>query len=83
MKGPPPDLKGKIPFTPYSGFTPGTLVFMQFEKVGRGLLREAFWSKGEYRDKIYQCMMSTQELIGIHNDSAHEELVEVYSIPCK
>ena len=25
-----------------------------------------------YRDKIYQCMTSTQELVGIHNDSAHK-----------
>ena len=25
-----------------------------------------------YRDNIYQCMMSTQELVGIHNDSAHK-----------
>ena len=25
-----------------------------------------------YRDKICQCMMSTQQLVGIHNDSAHK-----------
>ena len=28
--GTPPDLKGKHPFTPYSGFTPGTLVFTHY-----------------------------------------------------
>ena len=32
-----------------------------------------------YHDKIYQCMRSTQELIGIHKDSAYEELVEIYN----
>ena len=32
-----------------------------------------------YRDKIFQCMTSTKELIGIHNDSAHKELVEIYN----
>ena len=26
----------------------------------------------QYRDKIYQCMMSTQELVGIQNDAAHK-----------
>ena len=25
-----------------------------------------------YCDKIYKCMMSTQELVGIHNNSAHK-----------
>ena len=25
-----------------------------------------------YRDKIYQRITSTQELVGIHNDSAHK-----------
>ena len=35
-----------------------------------------------YPDKIYQCMTSTQELIGIHNDSAHEQLVEIYVMNC-
>ena len=30
VKGPPPDLKGKIPFTPYSGFTLGTPVFTHY-----------------------------------------------------
>ena len=29
-KGPAPDLKGKTPFTPHSGFTPGTLVFTHY-----------------------------------------------------
>ena len=28
--GPPPDLKGKNPFTPYSGFTLGTSVFTHY-----------------------------------------------------
>ena len=30
VKGSPPDLKGKTPFTPYSGFTSGTLVFTHY-----------------------------------------------------
>ena len=30
VKGPPPDLKWKIPFIPYSGFTSGTLVFTHY-----------------------------------------------------
>ena len=30
LKGPPPDIKGKNFFTPYSGFTPGTLVFTYY-----------------------------------------------------
>ena len=25
-----------------------------------------------YHDKIFQCMTSTQELVGIHNDTAHK-----------
>ena len=29
--------------------------------------------------KIYQCMKTTQELIRIHNDLAHKELVEIYN----
>ena len=28
--GPLPTLKGKTPFTPYSGFTPGTPVFTNY-----------------------------------------------------
>ena len=32
-----------------------------------------------YCDKKYQCMMSTQELIRIHNDSGHQQLVEIYN----
>ena len=28
--GPPPDPRGHIPFTPYSGFIPGTQVFTHY-----------------------------------------------------
>ena len=30
VMGTPPDLKGKHPLTPYSGFTPGTPVFTHY-----------------------------------------------------
>ena len=30
VKGPPPNLKGKTPFTPYSGFTLGTIVYTHY-----------------------------------------------------
>ena len=35
-KEPPPDLKGKTPFTPYSGFTPGTPVFTHYAPARQG-----------------------------------------------
>ena len=35
VNGPPPDLKGKIPFTPYSGFTPGIPVFTHHASARR------------------------------------------------
>ena len=35
VKGPPHDLEEKIPFTPYSGFTTGTLVFTHYTSARR------------------------------------------------
>ena len=37
VKGPPPDLKGKTSFTPYSGFTLGTPVFTHYPTAGQGI----------------------------------------------
>ena len=36
VKGPPPDLEGKDPFTFHSGFTPGTPVLTQAEVFSNG-----------------------------------------------
>ena len=36
VKGPPPDLKGKTPFTPFSGFTLGTPVFTHYTPARQG-----------------------------------------------
>ena len=33
--GTPPDFKGKNPFTPYSGFTPGTPILTQYTSARR------------------------------------------------
>ena len=36
VKGPHPDIKGKHPFTLYSGFITGTLVFTHYTPAGQG-----------------------------------------------
>ena len=49
VKGPPPDIKGKHPFTPYSGFTPyngftpGTPVFTFYTPARQGYYPPPPW----------------------------------------
>ena len=53
VKGPPPDLKGKTSFTPYSGFTPASY----HSKIGhRGLFFEPLLKNAQITNKLNHCV---------------------------